>query len=196
MRLGFRRRGRPALKRARPLGAALVVMLYLTACSTQWGSAHTPIGSDACWAPETDIVRVYAARDLGIEECKAPPPYRLFVVSSDARSWIDLSRNNRIWSTEQRVVYGRDLLALGHFPNVEGGGVAEWRLDEKGGAVALIVPLKLSTDQGHPVSTRLVIGIAAGAVCDLGLVQDDAEARRIADRARIDCVATLPESSR
>ncbi|MGH8247371.1 MAG: hypothetical protein ACREUU_13175, partial [Gammaproteobacteria bacterium] len=99
------------------LVAALSFVACLPAFAAERTSLYTPLTATACAAPSPEIARVYAARDLGVEECPAPAPYRLSVVSSDARSWVDLRRNNLIWSTEQRVVYGQDILALGHFPN-------------------------------------------------------------------------------
>ena len=159
-------------------------------------SLYTPLGLGACAVPPPEIARSYERRDLVVEECPAPVPYRLFVVSSDARSWVDLRRNDLEWSSEQRVVYGRDLLALGHFPNVSGSDVAEWRLDETGMPLALIVRLRLvdpakDATQGATISRLLVVGFSADSFCDMGLAQSNDEARRLADTATA-CTATLP----
>lgn len=179
------------------LAAALGIVGCLPACSAERTGLYTPLVATACAAPPPEIARVYAARDLGVEECSAPPPYRLFVVSSDARSWVDLRRNNVIWSTEQRVVYGQDVMALGHFPNVGGSDVAEWRLNKKGEPVALIVRLRLvdparDATGGATVSRLIVIGLSEDAACDRGLATGNEEARRLADAAPATCAASLP----
>jgi len=174
------------------LAAAVSFVRCLPACAAERTSLYTPLAATACAAPPAEIAHVYAARDLGVEECAAPSPYRLFVVSSDARSWVDLRRNDLIWSTEQRVVYGQDALALGHFPNVGGSDVAEWRLDEKGEPVALIVRLRLvdptgDATAGATVSRLIVIGLSEDTACDLGLAAGNEEARRLADAAPATC---------
>jgi hypothetical protein len=184
----------------RLLAAVLSIVVCLPVYAAERTSRYTSLGATECAAPPPDIVRVYAARDLGVEECPAPAPYQLFVVSSDARSWVDLRRNDLIWSTEQRVVYGQDVLALGHFPNVAGSDKAEWRLDEKNEPVALIVRLRLvdaarDAMAGATISRLLVIGLSADTPCDLGLATGNEEARRLADAAPATCATTLPLSS-
>lgn len=163
-------------------------------------SLYTAVAATACAAPPPEIASVYAARDLGVEECPAVRPYRLFVVSSNERSWVDLRRNNLTWSTEERVVYGQDVLSLGHFPNVGGSNVAEWRLDNKGEPVALILRLTFQDpDQdataGATISRLLVIGLSADTACDLGLAKANEEARQMVDAAPVTCAAPLPRSS-
>lgn len=190
----------PAGTSALLLAAGLSFVGCLPACSAERTNVYTPLAATACSAPPPEIARVYAARDLEVEECPAPPPYRLFIVSSDARSWVDLRRNNLVWSTEQRVVYGQDVLALGHFPNVGGSDVAEWRLDEKGEPVALIVRLRFvdpgrDATAGATVSRLLVIGLSADTACDLGLANTNEEARRLVDAAPATCAASLPPPS-
>jgi hypothetical protein len=140
---------------------------------------------------------LYARSGLAVQECAALKPYRLFVVSSDERSWVDLRRGDRIWSTEQRVVYERDALALGHFPNVAGSRSAEWRLDGKGAPVAVIVRFNFvgSTQdarEGARVSRLLVIGLSKDAPCALGFAMTNEDARALADAPPKACPAPLP----
>lgn len=179
------------------LAAVLILIVYLPACTTDRTSHYTSLAATACQVPPTEIARVYATRDLGVEECPAVPPYRLLVVSSEGRSWVDLRRNNLGWSTEQRVVYAKDILVLGHFPNVGGSDVAEWRLDARGEPVALILRLRMedaaqSASAGTTVSRLLVIGLSEYVACDLGLSTSNEGARRIADVASTICAAPLP----
>jgi hypothetical protein len=179
------------------LAATLSIVPCLPACAAEKTSLYTPLAATDCDPPPPEIARVYAARDLRVEECQAPPPYRLFIVSSDARSWVDLRRNNVIWSTEQRVVYGQDVLALGHFPNIGGSDAAEWRLNKKGEPVALIVRLRLvdparDATAGATVSRLMVIGLSEDRACDQGLAAGNEEARRLADAAPATCATSLP----
>jgi len=179
------------------LGGTLATLAGLPAAAEGQTSRYTPLGSGACSAPPLEIAESYAARDLGVEECPAPTPYRLFVVSSDAHSWVDLRRNNCAWSTEQRAVYGKDMLAVGHFPNVRGADVGEWRLGKNGEPVALIVRLWM-VDPAHDgtagatISRLMVIGLRADDPCDLGLAVANDEGRRLADAAPASCSAPLP----
>ncbi len=182
------------------LVAALNAVTCLAADGAEPSSLYTPISASGCAAPSPEVANAYAAHDLAVEECPAPPPYRLFVVSSDARSWVDLRRNDRTWSTEQRVVYSREVLALGQFPNVAGSEVAEWRLNSHGQPRALIVRLKLvapSEDArgAATLSRLLVIGLSADTVCDLGLAKSNEEARRLAETSPTPCATSLPVSS-
>ena len=177
------------------LVAAVGVLVSPLVGAGEITSLYTPLGLGACAVPPAEIARSYEGRDLAVEECPAPAPYRLFVVSSDARSWVDLRRNDLDWSSEQRVVYGRDVLALGHFPNVSTSGVAEWRLDEKGIPLALIVRLRLvdpggDATQGATISRLLVVGLSADSFCDLGLAKSNEEARQLADMAAT-CTAAV-----
>ena len=197
----------------RAASGARLLPLILVACLTACGAekertaaenaavgragVYTPVTASACVIPSPEIARPYAARDLGIEECPAPSPYRFFVVSADARSWVDLRRDDRTWSTEERVVYGRDILALGHFPNVSGADLVEWRLDEKGEPAALIVRLRLvdsagDAKEGATFSRLLVVTLSADQACDRGLAVSNDEARRLADTAPVSCATPLP----
>jgi hypothetical protein len=179
------------------LASALSVVACMSAYAAERTSLYTLLASTQCAAPPPEVARVYAARHLAVEECPAPPPYRLLVVSSDARSWVDVGRNDLLWSTEQRVVYGKDVLALGNFPNVGGSDVAEWRLGDKREPVALIVRLRLvdptgGATAGATVSRLLVIGLPAETACDLGLAVTNEEARRLADAVTAGCAVSLP----
>lgn len=185
--------------------SALLVISCLPACKAETKAAehplagrtsmYTPVTAPACASPRPEIAKTYATRHLGVEECPAPPPYLLFIVSDDARSWFDLRRDDRMWSTEQRVVYERDILALGHFPNVSGSAVVEWRLDEQGEPAALIIRLRLvdpagDARKGATLSRLLVVGLAGAEPCDLGLAASNEDARLLADTAS--CAAPLP----
>lgn len=188
---------------ARTLFLLLAIALNVVGCVAADGaervSLYTPLAISDCSTPPPEVAKAYAARDLAVQECPAPRPYRLFVVSSDARSWIDLRRNHRIWSTEQRVVYSPELLELGQFPNVGGSHVAEWRMNQHGRPLALIVRLKLVAPSEEArgaatISRLLVIGLTSEAACDLGLASNNDHARQLADKSPTDCHATLPMS--
>jgi hypothetical protein len=182
------------------LVATLSAVSCLAADGAEPSSLYTPISASVCAAPSPELAKQYAARKLAVEECPAPPPYRLFVVSSDARSWVDLRRNNRTWSTEQRVVYSREVLALGQFPNVAGSEVAEWRLNAHGKPLALIVRLRLAAPPSAEargaasISRLLVIGLSEDAACDLGLASSNGGARQLAEKSPGTCPAALPVS--
>lgn len=181
------------------LAAALNVVGCLAADGAESRSLYTPISSSGCAAPSPEVAKAYAVRDLAVEECPAPPPYRLFVVSSDARSWVDLRRNNHTWSTEQRVVYSREVLALGQFPNVAGSDVAEWRLNPHDKPHALIVRLRLASPSAEArgaasISRLLVIRLSEDAACDLGLASSNEGARQLAEKPPDTCPAALPVS--
>ncbi|MBK7674656.1 hypothetical protein [Accumulibacter sp.] len=179
------------------LAAALHVATCLAADGSELTSLYTPLSLSGCAAPSPEVAKAYAARDLAVEECPAPSPYRLFVVSTDARSWVDVRRNDRTWSTEQRVVYSQEVLALGQFPNVAGSNRAEWRLNQYGRPRALIVRLKLvappeNAREAATVSRLLVIGLSDDAACDLGLARSNEEARQLADKSPDSCPTVLP----
>jgi hypothetical protein len=143
-------------------------------------SIYSRIDLKGCWVADAETDARYARRGLGVQECPAPAGYRLFLVSSDARSWIDLWRTggDTKWSAERSVVYDSP---VGNFPNVAGDRV-EWRL-ESGRARALIfrVVAQVPDEPTKQTSALYVVALEPERISLAGRVATIEEARRLAD---------------
>ena len=97
-------------------------------------SLYTSIKSGDCQKPSKSIVAFYDSRGLTAQECKAAEGWRLFVVSSDARSWLEVARDRTLWSSEEQVVSQNE---FGNFPNI-GSEKVEWPMTKANSPAALI----------------------------------------------------------
>ena len=167
------------------VGSGLVISVALLVAFAQVVAAiaeaiETRIDQQGCWAPDPGTVAAYTRRGLGVQECPAPTGYRLFLVSSDARSWVDvqLAESGTTWSGEHSVVYDSP---IGNFPNVAGDTV-EWRL-QSGRAKALIfkVVAQDRAEPSRPLSALYVVALGSERIWSVGRVATIGEARRLAD---------------
>lgn len=122
------------LKRTR----LVATLVFAGACNPVLSSEEslfTSIKSEDCHKPSAAIIGLYEERGLTVEECAAAKDWRLFVASSDERSWIELARDDHVlWSTEEQVVYRN---TFGYFPNI-GAEKVEWRIAKTKLPTALI----------------------------------------------------------
>jgi len=172
---------------ARRALALLLALAAAAACAAPRPAERLVTGIEPadCRMPEPAVASLYKGAGVGVEECPAPAGYRLFLVSSDARSWLDLGRDGSIWTTEEPVAYGD---APGLFPNVAGSTVA-WRLGPGGAPRALIFRV-LARDPAQPEGTRgeatlmrrIVIGLGDDRPCLIGVAASEEDARALADR--------------
>ncbi|MFO1434360.1 MAG: hypothetical protein U1F76_30480 [Candidatus Competibacteraceae bacterium] len=155
-------------------------------------SDYTSLKINECKKPSKAVVKTYASQGLAVLECPGLGGYRLFLVSSEERSWIDIARGKGRWSSEKDVVYQHQ---FGYFPNVASSALAEWRRNPAGQPVALIFRIaaqRPEADQNTPgslLSRLVVIRLDSKRPCVLGVVEDNESARTLADSAR-DCPAT------
>lgn len=104
------------IPKIRPLGYAFLLAVF--ACSPANSGAqslYTSIKSEDCQKPTAAILAFYESRGLTAEECKGVKDWRLFVVSSDARSWLEMASGRTLWSSEEQVVNRNE---FGNFPNI------------------------------------------------------------------------------
>jgi len=144
-------------------------------------STYVSLGDDNCFQPGPDIAQLYTQRSLGVVECAVKnSPLRLFMVSSEEHSWIDIGLGNRIWSTEEPVVYAREN-QFGFFPNV-GSAPVEIILNPAQKPIGLIFRVTgqdpNSTAQKIGKLSRLfVIGFRKDGACVLGTAKDNRNGR-------------------
>jgi hypothetical protein len=150
-------------------------------------STFTSISAADCMVPTEAIVASYKQRDLGVQQCPAPDGWELFVVSSDANSWIELRRGNVSWSAEDAIVYQTP---IGNFPSVGGSLPLEWRRGMSG-AEALILPVAAQdpADDKSRIARLFVVRLEPSGACLVGRVVTQDEAQRLAD-AHEACPAT------
>ena len=141
---------------------------------------QTPIGESDCKQPSSEIAAPYVARDLGVEECRAPRDWRLLLVASDANSWIDITGPGVAWSGERPIVYESP---IGNFPNVDSSPAIEWRLNGSGRPTAAIFRVT-AQDPKNPeaqLSRFYAVRLAETAGCVVGRVATVEEARTLVE---------------
>jgi len=107
----------------------MVTGIYLiSAMSSDAAAIYTSIEEGKCSAAPGDVLAQYQVRGLDAEECHGYKGWRLFIVSTPERSWIDLRYGRQTWSTERVVVHEN---TYGHFPNI-GGTAVEWGTTTRG----------------------------------------------------------------
>jgi hypothetical protein len=132
---------------------------------------------DACGAaPAFDAA--YRARGLSVQECPGSNGYKVLVVSSDERSWVDLVRaDGTVWSAEEPVVYDRP---IGQFPNVDPTSLA-W-IPSSGLPTALV--FKVTAEQFDEPEQRIerwyVVRVQPPPTALVGRAQSAEEARALA----------------
>jgi hypothetical protein len=159
-----------------------VLLLTLTGCgpaNSSEVSVYTSVKSGDCRKPSTAITAFYESRGLTAEECDAVKNWRLFVVSSDERSWLELARDTTLWSCEEQVVHQND---FGHFPNI-GAEKVEWRTTKPNAPTALIFRIAAQDPQHTDKNlTRLfVLGFRDNTPYFCGVAKTNQEARTLAE---------------
>jgi hypothetical protein len=163
------------------------LLLFVAATACTWpavadqagASRFTSIRPRECTSP-ADLRASFAARQLGVQECRSIGGWRLLLVASQENTWIELRSSAITWSGEHAIVYDAP---IGLFPTVGASPQVEWRLNARGVLTALIfrVAATSRTDQKTRVSRLFVVRFEAHRVCVVGRVTTNAEARALAD---------------
>ena len=144
-------------------------------------SIYVSLADDNCFQPPSDAQHLYSNRGLGVVECRVKNmAIRLFVVSSEERSWIDIAVGDTLWSTEGTIVYAQEN-QFGYFPNV-GAAPVELVLSQNQALVGLIFRVTAQDpNQKKQASTNIsrlvVLGFRKEGVCFLGLADNNVAAR-------------------
>lgn len=163
---------------------AAALLFTLGACNPVLSSEEslfTSITSEDCHKPSTAISSHYEERGLTAEECPAAKDWRLFVVSSDERSWLELARDDHVlWSAEEQVVYRN---TFGYFPNI-GAEKVEWRMAKTKLPTTLIFRIAAQNPQqtDKNISRLFVIGFRNNTPFFCGVVKTNQEARVLAEQ--------------
>jgi hypothetical protein len=162
--------------------ALLMATLISCSCGTraESDSIYTSIRPADCAPPAADVASPYAAAHLGVQQCPAPAGWRLLVVASDENTWIDLAGPGVAWSGEKPIVYESP---IGNFPSVGAPATVEWRRDNRGRPVALIVRVTAQDRESleKRLSTLYVVRLQRSGACVIGRAATNDEARRLAD---------------
>lgn len=161
--------------------AHILIALLLAYCPTDSHaeSRYSSVKSGDCRQLSGAIGKFYEARGLSAEECEAARGWRLFAVSSDERSWFELSRESTLWSSEQQVVHKH---SFGYFPNI-GAEKVEWRITKTGAPTAFIFRIASQDPQNVTRNlTRLfVVAFKEDAPYFCGVASSNEEARALSE---------------
>jgi hypothetical protein len=173
-------RERPASTPLVCLGVALLLFSGCDPAVSGEESVYTSVKSGECKSLTKIAAGSFEARGLTAEECDGVKGWRVFVVSSDARSWLEFGRDSNLWSSEEQVVYKNE---FGNFPNI-GAEKIEWRLDGNGNPVAVIFRIAAQDPQqtGRNLSRLFVVGFQDQAPYFCGTAKDNQAARALADK--------------
>lgn len=178
--------------------STVLIAVISTPINTAYGkedSEYVSLQAQSCKVPDDLVIRHYLSRNLVVSECPTraivqSAPLKLFIVSTDERSWIDLAIGNTIWSSEDEVVYEKEN-QFGYFPNV-GNAPAEIRMSDTGVVAGLIfrvtaqAPDARSANLGTSNVSRLfVIGLKKSGACFLGLASNNTMARKLLDSGAV-----------
>jgi hypothetical protein len=163
------------------------LLLFVAATTCAWpavadqagASRFTSIRPRECTSP-ADLRASFAARQLGVQECRSIGGWRLLLVASQENTWIELRSSAITWSGEHAIVYDAP---IGLFPTVGGSQQVEWRLNPRGEPTALIfrVAATSRTDQKTRVSRLFVVRLEQNRACVVGRATTNAAARALAD---------------
>jgi len=140
-------------------------------------SSYVSLADENCFQPAPEIRQLYARRGLGVVECAVKERLmRLFSVSTEERSWIDIALGDTIWSTEDAVIYAKEN-QFGYFPNV-GSAPVEIILNPNLAPIGLIFRVSAqdpnSSAQAIGKLTRLfVVGFRQDGACVLGITTEN-----------------------
>jgi len=144
-------------------------------------SSYVSLADDNCFQPPGDTLHLYSIRGLGVVECRVKKTaIRLFVVSSEERSWIDIAVGDKLWSTEDSIVYTQEN-QFGYFPNV-GATPVELVVSQKQVPLGLIFRVTAQdpnqqTQESSNISRLFAFGFRKEGLCFLGLTDNNAAAR-------------------
>ncbi len=163
----------------------------VAACCVWWAggtrveadSLYTSLREADCTTLRGEAAAPYAKRDLGVQRCPAPAGWRVFLVSSDANTWIDLTGPGVAWSAERPIVYDAP---IGNFPSVGVPATLEWRRDGRGRLIALI--FRVTAQDREKLQARrsmlYVVRLQAANACVIGRLATNLAARRLADSSQ------------
>jgi hypothetical protein len=152
----------------------------IACCAQPPRSVETSISPADCTAPAEEIAERYEQRDLGVQQCPAPDDWRLFLVSSNENTWVDLIGPGVTWSAERPIVYESP---IGNFPSVGVPPTVEWRRDSSGRVAAIILGVTAQNRETFETdrSAFYVVRLQPAAVCVIGRPATAEEARTLAD---------------
>jgi hypothetical protein len=144
-------------------------------------SVYTSVGTTAC-KPVAGLDagrKIVSGQGDFAFECAAPPGFRLFLITDDARSWYALEIKRRMHSLEHAIAYDN---SPGDFPNVGKSEEIEWRL-ENALTVGLIFRVWYqSADARRSFSRLFAIDLRDDVPKKLGVTSSNEIARAMIDR--------------
>jgi hypothetical protein len=114
-------------------------------------------------------------------ECAAPPGFRLFLVTDDARSWYALETKGRMHSLEHAIAYDNP---PGDFPNVGRSEKVEWRLDNARPVGFIFRVSYQSADASRSFSRLFAVDLRGDEPKLRGTASSNEAARAMIDRCR------------
>jgi hypothetical protein len=178
--------------------ATILFFASIAACVSAQStySVYTPITDKRCSTPSASVMAVLVEHADTAQECQAPKGWRLFVVATNERSWIDIAQGHSLWTTEEEVVQRND---FGDFPSVDGERV-EWRMSKSKTPRALIFsvsaqePASIGRVQMRQLTRFFVVDLTTGAARFCGTATTRKEALVKADNPSA-CAKSFRQSS-
>jgi hypothetical protein len=153
---------------------------------------HTSVKTDACHSSSAAMTEEFNKRDLAAKQCPAVENWSLFVVYSEALSWVEIARDQRLWSTQNQVAIQSQ---LGRDPHVSSDGV-RW-LPGQGAVHTLMFNMEAQEDPtpngpGKRVTRYAIVKLEGSEPVFCGFAKSEEEAKKLADN-RETCTAALKQ---
>jgi hypothetical protein len=153
------------------------------ACASGPSTQFTSIREGDCADAPGDVQQRFEAESLGVQQCEGVPGWQVFVVSSDANTWIELRSMTTAWSAEDAIVYQQP---VGLFPGIDASAPLEWHVDSRRGPTAVLFTVTAQSPEDAETKTSRVFVVRFdenGRTCVAGRERTAEDARNLAAMA-------------
>lgn len=144
---------------------------------------YTSVKQKDCWEPKGYFAKQFDFPEH-TQECPGLKGWRLFRAADSERSWLEIAKGKRLWSSENEVNGSDEENSLGQTQDLGSLSRVEWRLKPDGTPIALIFQVQ-ATDPNSTLHKVIilyrfyVIGLHKGVPQFCGSFKTKEEARKI-----------------
>lgn len=159
----------------------------ITSGTTEDGvGKFTSIKQKDCRPPEGYFAEHYDFTEY-TRECGGLQDWILFYVADGERSWFEIGKGKRLWSTQREVTGSGEEFNFGQAQDLGSLARVEWRSTDSSSPFALIFQVQALDPESTNEKTTLlhryyVIGLQKGIPCFCGKFTSKEEARNVADK--------------
>jgi hypothetical protein len=159
------------------------VSTVTTGATPDGAGKYTSVKQKDCWEPKGYFGKQFDFPEH-TQECLGLKGWRLFMVADSERSWLEIAKGKRLWSSQNEVNGSDGENSFGQTQDLGSLSRVEWRLKADGTPIALIFQVQ-ATDPNSTLHKLLilyrfyVIGLSKGVPQFCGSFKTKEEARKI-----------------